>query len=56
MQRLARFCNLPVGEDVLASLAGGVRKGRAFAFKGDEGLERFYDEKKQTTWMKKLEY
>jgi hypothetical protein len=56
MKRLARFCNLPGEEDVLASLAGGVRKGRAFAYKGDAELERFYNEKKQTTWMKKLGY
>lgn len=56
LTRLAEFCTITANNDTIASLAGGIHKGRAFAYKGDEKLERFYEEKKQTVWMKRLGY
>lgn len=56
LARLAEFCSIPADKDLLAALADGIHKGRAFAYKGDEKLERLYEEKKKTVWMKRLGY
>ena len=56
LKRMAEFCNLPAREEDLASLAGGVRKNRAFAYKESEELIRFYEENRRTPWMEKLGY
>lgn len=56
LEQLAVFCGLNPSPAEVRELAGGVRKGRAFAFLGQEELRRFYDQVKGSELMQRLGY
>jgi hypothetical protein len=56
LPELAAFCGLSASPDALRQAAATVNAGRMNAFLGDRELKAFYEQVRQTEWMRRYAY
>lgn len=56
MQRIAAFCGLDVAAGQIETSVAGIRADRAYSFRRQQSLLEFWQEIRQTPWMRRFDY